>query len=399
MKVNFVKQMMTILVLGLTCQASYAQKIIRELSNSSVEVNESIEITVKIENPGLKGIAKYQEYIPSGFSAAVTNKSLGKLKVDDSGNFKLQWFNFPANDVVLIQYRLKNMSVASGNIELKGKFTYMENGKQQSISSEVSNFAAGNEVKNAVAQSSSSAKSIAADEKARKIAEEKRLAAQFAAYEKAAEEEKEAEKARLSKEKLEKDERLAAEAAARKKEEDIIAAQAKEKEKVAEDKSTLKETATDKQEAEKVAAESEARKKAEEERLAAQFEAYQKAAEEEGEDAAEKAEMARLAQEKNLEGSRLAMEANRETKQVEKEQLQSANNTMNSSERYSVQVGAFGSRKDLLIFGSLPDVFEKEINGLYKYFSGRFSSEDEARKHLERAKERGMNDAFIVRLK
>ncbi len=66
---------------------------------------------------------------------------------------------------------------------------------------------------------------------------------------------------------------------------------------------------------------------------------------------------------------------------------------------FKVQLGVFSTEKDLEVFGSLPDVHYIKVGTLYKYYSGKFTSEYEARSYIEKARAKGFTGAFLVRFK
>lgn len=66
---------------------------------------------------------------------------------------------------------------------------------------------------------------------------------------------------------------------------------------------------------------------------------------------------------------------------------------------YKVQLGVFSEEKSLSVFKGLPDVHYSLINGFYKYFSGKFNTEAEAKKVIVEAKSKGFKGAFLVRVK
>jgi len=66
---------------------------------------------------------------------------------------------------------------------------------------------------------------------------------------------------------------------------------------------------------------------------------------------------------------------------------------------FKVQLGVFSSENDLKVFGDLPDVHYEMVGKLYKYYSGNFSSEFEARTIIEKAHNNGFPGAFLVRFK
>lgn len=85
------------------------------------------------------------------------------------------------------------------------------------------------------------------------------------------------------------------------------------------------------------------------------------------------------------------------TEEVEK--VEPAVEKLKSEVVFKVQLGVFSSEKDLSLFGDLPDVHFIKVGKFYKYYSGKYPSEDEARKNVLKAKSSGFPGAFIVPFK
>ena len=73
--------------------------------------------------------------------------------------------------------------------------------------------------------------------------------------------------------------------------------------------------------------------------------------------------------------------------------------TLKSEVVFKVQLGVFSTEKDLEVFGDLPEVHFIKVGNLYKYYSGKFTSEYEARSNIEKAQSNGFTGAFLVRFK
>lgn len=89
------------------------------------------------------------------------------------------------------------------------------------------------------------------------------------------------------------------------------------------------------------------------------------------------------------------IDANEELKEIVKE----VDEKKASEVIYKVQLGAFSKEKPKSLFQDLPDVHFEMVNNLYKYYSGNFKTEEEARKNVARAKEIGFPGAFLVKFK
>jgi hypothetical protein len=66
---------------------------------------------------------------------------------------------------------------------------------------------------------------------------------------------------------------------------------------------------------------------------------------------------------------------------------------------FTVQLAVFSTEKDLEIFGNLPEVHFVKIGNLFKYYSGKYTSEYEARSNIDAAKSNGFPGAFLVKFK
>ena len=67
---------------------------------------------------------------------------------------------------------------------------------------------------------------------------------------------------------------------------------------------------------------------------------------------------------------------------------------------FKVQLGAYSKpQPNMSIFGDLPDVHYGKENGLYKYYSGSYTSEYEVRDIIKQAQSSGFTGAFLVRFK
>ncbi|MEA3446260.1 MAG: SPOR domain-containing protein, partial [Bacteroidota bacterium] len=64
---------------------------------------------------------------------------------------------------------------------------------------------------------------------------------------------------------------------------------------------------------------------------------------------------------------------------------------------FSVQVGAYKTKELPLRLQNIPDLYTTQApNGLYRFSSGKFNSEDEANVHKIKMKDLGISDAFLV---
>ncbi|MCX6182101.1 MAG: SPOR domain-containing protein [Bacteroidetes bacterium] len=62
---------------------------------------------------------------------------------------------------------------------------------------------------------------------------------------------------------------------------------------------------------------------------------------------------------------------------------------------YKVQLGAYSVKKDDAVFKGLQEISVEESNGVYRYFTGSFTSKDEAVKRAQEAKDKGFPGAHV----
>jgi hypothetical protein len=66
---------------------------------------------------------------------------------------------------------------------------------------------------------------------------------------------------------------------------------------------------------------------------------------------------------------------------------------------FKVQLGAYSSEKPKSTFGNLPEIHFVKTGKIYKYYSGKFTNEADARVVIPEAKAQGFTGAFLVRFK
>ena len=93
------------------------------------------EFTVKLKITGgdVKGFAKYADRMPEGTEA--TAVSIGDATFTaDNGQIKIIWIEFPKEDEVIVEYKVKLLKSAPSSIQIGGKFSYLENNEKRVFS-------------------------------------------------------------------------------------------------------------------------------------------------------------------------------------------------------------------------------------------------------------------------
>ena len=85
--------------------------------------------------------------------------------------------------------------------------------------------------------------------------------------------------------------------------------------------------------------------------------------------------------------------------EVKEEVIQQTKPVTKSEVVFKVQLGVFSTEKSMNTFGSLQAVHFDKVGKFYKYYSGKFSSEADARANIKNAQEQGFTGAFLVRFK
>jgi len=90
-------------------------------------------VDVKIKKPGIKGFAKYQEILPTGFTAKGGKTNGSSFSVSD-GKVKFVWVSLPGDDELIVSYVLEKGSTAANDAKLEnGEFSYLENDQTKKI--------------------------------------------------------------------------------------------------------------------------------------------------------------------------------------------------------------------------------------------------------------------------
>lgn len=97
-------------------------------ANRNAPTTASGEFTVEItvNKAGVSGFAKIEEIIPSGFTATGLETSGSVFSFVD-GKAKFLWMNLPDGEELKVSYKIIPPSGFSGNCQLDGTFSYVEN--------------------------------------------------------------------------------------------------------------------------------------------------------------------------------------------------------------------------------------------------------------------------------
>ena len=103
---------------------------VRSISKGATE-NE-FNVQVKIKKPGIKGFAKFQEIVPSGFKAKSVATNGSSFSVSD-GKAKFVWVSLPSEDELIISYILEKNASVTNDASILGEFSYLENDQTKKV--------------------------------------------------------------------------------------------------------------------------------------------------------------------------------------------------------------------------------------------------------------------------
>jgi hypothetical protein len=89
-------------------------------------------VEVTINKGALKGFARYQDVMPEGFTASAGDSKGGTFSFLDQ-KAKIVWDNIPADEQIVISYKVKVGPNALGDQNIDGLFSYVENDEPKKI--------------------------------------------------------------------------------------------------------------------------------------------------------------------------------------------------------------------------------------------------------------------------
>ncbi|MES2567337.1 MAG: hypothetical protein V4565_10745 [Bacteroidota bacterium] len=90
-------------------------------------------VEVKIKKGGIKGFAKFQETLPTGFNAKGGKTNGSSFSVSD-GKLKFVWVSLPTEEELIVSYVLEKDGSASSETKLEnGEFSYLENDQSKKV--------------------------------------------------------------------------------------------------------------------------------------------------------------------------------------------------------------------------------------------------------------------------
>jgi hypothetical protein len=103
------------------------------IATNSAEPETEFTVKLKITGGDVKGFAKYADRMPEGTEASAV--SIGDATFTaDNGQIKIIWLEFPEEDEVILEYKVKLLKSSPSLIQIGGKFSYLENNEKRMLS-------------------------------------------------------------------------------------------------------------------------------------------------------------------------------------------------------------------------------------------------------------------------
>ncbi len=117
---------------------------------SAAKPGESFLVEITINKGDYKDFARLLQKLPEGFTATEVERDDAKF-LFENGEVKFIWFSAPAKSELKVSYRVTVAPDASGEKQITGKFSYLENGTSTAITSDPVTIMISNESVNATA--------------------------------------------------------------------------------------------------------------------------------------------------------------------------------------------------------------------------------------------------------
>jgi hypothetical protein len=98
----------------------------------AIEAGTEIQVNITIHKGNMTGFARFQQDLPYGFTAESVDPANADFNFQDQ-KVRLIWLNLPEEQQFTISYKIKANERLSGNIDLEGRFSYIENNERKFI--------------------------------------------------------------------------------------------------------------------------------------------------------------------------------------------------------------------------------------------------------------------------
>ena len=98
-----------------------------------IEAGTEITVNVTINKGKLRDFARFQQTLPYGLTARAINSANADFSFQDQTVCLLWWLTLPEDEEITFSYNIIADERLTGNIDLNGRFTYVENNERKSV--------------------------------------------------------------------------------------------------------------------------------------------------------------------------------------------------------------------------------------------------------------------------
>lgn len=109
---------------------------VEQKMKDAIRPGETLDVTLEITKGDREGFAKWQQSLPQGFIASVVEMNGATFSFKNQ-EIKVIWMELPKTETFTIKYKIETSSEVSGEHNLKGKFSFIEENERRDISAEV----------------------------------------------------------------------------------------------------------------------------------------------------------------------------------------------------------------------------------------------------------------------
>ena len=109
---------------------------VKQVLPDQVTAGEKFDVEITINKGEHEGFAKWQQNLPPGFTAT-SIESEGATFSFKKNTVKLIWMSLPEQESFVIKYQLESDPNISGDFEIMGKFSFIEDNERRDVESEV----------------------------------------------------------------------------------------------------------------------------------------------------------------------------------------------------------------------------------------------------------------------
>lgn len=109
-------------------------KVVQQMQDT-INPGDTLNVTLEITKGDREGFAKWQQSIPEGFIATAVEMNGATFSFKNQ-EIKVIWMELPTTETFTIKYNIETSETVSGEHNLSGKFSYIEENERKDISSE-----------------------------------------------------------------------------------------------------------------------------------------------------------------------------------------------------------------------------------------------------------------------